>query len=85
MRQDVMLNIVALAVLVIATALSFYWIWGLLFLYWAVLSLRTGEVFLLTSIRRVQAPVLYWGLTVFWFGFGVIYLLAGPVWPVPGV
>ena len=74
------LTIVAIPVLVIATFMSWYWIWGCLFLYWAVPALRSGEAFLVEPIQRLQNPVLFWIITAMWAGFGIWTIVADLHW-----
>ena len=69
-----------LATLIVATYLNWYWAWGLLFIYWAVPSVMTGEAFLVTPIARADSPVLFWMITVMWAGFGVWAVAADLAW-----
>lgn len=75
-------TIAALAVVTIATALDWYWLWGLLFIYWAIWSLSSGEVFLVASIYRARNPFLFWMITSMWAGFGVWTVFSDLVWRV---
>ena len=38
--------------LIVATWLDWYWPWGLLFVYWAVPGILSGEAFLVERIMR---------------------------------
>ncbi len=64
-------TMVAIPVLALATVMGWAWLWGLLFLYWALLSLRSGEAFLVEPIARDRNAVLFWAITATWAGFGL--------------
>ena len=69
------INIVVLAVLLIAIWMDWLWIWGILFIYWAVPSLLTGETHLVGSVPREEQPVIFWLVTALWIGLGVLAIL----------
>jgi len=77
MKNSDLLNWVTLVVLVLATSLGYYRVWGLLYLYWALQSLQIGSVFLMTSIRRDQNPPLFWAVSGMWFLAGALTLAFG--------
>ena len=64
-------TVVAIAVLMAATYFSWYWVWGVLFVYWAIVGLRTGDAFVVEPISRDENPVLFWLIVVMWAGLGV--------------
>ncbi len=64
-------SIVALGAIAAAVAFELYWIWGVLFILWAVNDLRSGTTHLLDQIPRSEMPVLYWIVVLMWLGFGV--------------
>lgn len=57
-----------LALCLIATGLFFdwYWVWGILFIFWALLDLRNRRTYLLEDIPRSECPVLYWVIVLLW-------------------
>ena len=73
-----------LAVLVVATVREWYWLWGLLFLFWSVQGMRSGQAFLVEDIAREDHPLLYWLISAMWAGFGVWYLYSDLVWRFQG-
>lgn len=81
-QEKKLLTIAVFAALVVATIRDWYWLWGLLFLFWSIQGLRTGEVFLIEDIQREDHPVLYWLITAMWAGFGIWYVYADLVWRV---
>lgn len=69
-----LINWLAVLCLGLATYFNLYWVWGLLFLFWAAQSFQTQSVFLLGSIEKHTNPSLYWVVTLAWVGFGLWYL-----------
>ena len=69
-------TLVALPVLVVATINNLYSIWGVLFIYWGLRSLFSGDVYLVESIERDKNPILFWIITAMWIGFGILYIFA---------
>lgn len=70
-------TVVALAVLLVATAFGWYWVWGILFLHWAVLGIVTGNAFVLQTVRRDESPLLFWLISVAWLVLAVLAILDG--------
>ncbi len=69
------LTVIAIVVLTVATIMSWYWVWGLLFIYWAVGSIRIGEAFVVETVHREDNPVLFWIISAMWAGFGLWYVI----------
>ena len=69
-----------LPALAAATYLDWFWPWGLLFLYWVILSLRAREAFLIERVTRARNPILYWAITGMWGGFGLWTVSADLAW-----
>ncbi|MGB0504705.1 MAG: hypothetical protein ACPGGK_00790 [Pikeienuella sp.] len=67
-------TLIVLPVMIVATLLGWYAIWGLLFVYWGYLALTRGEVFLVEAINRDEDPALFWILMALWFGSGAYYI-----------
>ena len=76
------LSWLVLLALIVATVREWYWLWGLLFLFWSVQGLRSGHAFLVEDIGREEHPALYWVITAMWAGFGLWYVYADLVWRV---
>ena len=68
----------ALALLGLSVALYFNlsWPWGVLFIYWAIPSILSGQAFLIGPIDRGQSPILFWIVTVLWVLLGLLMILA---------
>ena len=73
-------TIVAIPILLLASYLEWYWVWGALFVYWAVPAALSGEVFLVEPIERSTHPILFWIITAMWLGFGVWTIVADLSW-----
>ncbi len=69
-------TIMAIPTLLLATYLGWYWVWGVLFVYWAVPAVLSGEVFLVEPIMRSDDPILFWIITAMWLGFGIWTIVA---------
>lgn len=74
------LTVAALIALAIATYLSWYWVWGILFVFWGAQSLQTGEAFLIEVLERERDPTLFWAVTAMWIGFGLWYVCGDLAW-----
>ncbi len=70
----------SIAVLAIASYREWYWVWGLLFVYWASISARSGQAFVVETIERSGNPALFWLIVTMWGGFGVWYVWADLSW-----
>lgn len=71
-RSRALRSIVALIVLWIGVVFDWYWIWGLLFLYWTVPAFFTGKVFLLDEIDQDENPFTFWSIVVSWILLSVL-------------
>ncbi|WP_424941230.1 hypothetical protein [Aliiroseovarius sp. S253] len=76
MNTSRVLNYVAFPVLVIAALLGLYWVWGLLFLWWIVPAISTGQSHLVFEVNRDEDPVLFWAVTTLWALFGLMMFAA---------
>ncbi len=65
----------ALAVLWIAVAMDWNWVWGVLFILWTIPALRTGRTHLLEEVDRARNPILYWLIVSTWMLLSA-YLIA---------
>ncbi|MEM8731183.1 MAG: hypothetical protein AAGF79_14825 [Pseudomonadota bacterium] len=74
MAQQKWLTLIGLPILIYSTIQGVFVIWGLLFLFWGLGSLRTGHIFLLEDIDRADDPALYWIIFAMWIGSGATYI-----------
>lgn len=75
MKQDRLLNYITFAILMVATAMGFQSLWGLLFLYWTIPNFYSGHAFLLSDVTRDQDPILFWLIQIAWIVLGVMMLV----------
>ncbi|MGI9613072.1 MAG: hypothetical protein ACR2QO_09195 [Acidimicrobiales bacterium] len=68
-------TLAALALLWAATFANQVWVFGLLFLGWALWDIATGESFFLQRICRRDNPLAFWAIELSWIGFGLVWLL----------
>ena len=74
-------TIIALIVLLVATVLNWYWIWGLFFLYWAIAAIVMRQAFVVQTVRRDENPVLFWFICVTWLVLALVSILYDLVTP----
>ena len=79
-RQVTWRTAVALAVVAVAAALDWWWVWGVWMCYYAIVGIRSDEAFLVEPVPRRTHPVSFWTVTVMWAGFG-IWTAAADLWP----
>ena len=68
-------TVVALVVLLGATYLDWYWVWGLFFIYWTITAVVTRRTFVVQTVRRDENPVLFWLICLFWLALAVLVIL----------
>ncbi len=76
MNRSRAINYVALPVLLTATFLGIYWIWGLLFVWWVVPTILNGQAFLVMEVNRDEDPFLFWAIVALWAVLGLMMVLA---------
>lgn len=64
--QSKLPTVVALAALLVATWMDWQWVWGVFFLYWAVLGIMTGQAFVVRTVDQDESPLLFWMISVTW-------------------
>lgn len=72
-------TLLALVGIAASVALNQYWIWGLIFLFWAVRDIRNKATYLVEPLERAHNPVLYWVVVVMWLLFGLWALSQAPI------
>lgn len=71
-------TILVLAILIATTVFNVYWVWGLLFIYWAIGGIRTNEMFIVQPLSRADNPGLFWFACVSWVGIG-LWMIVGDI------
>ncbi|WP_420584807.1 hypothetical protein [Ruegeria sp.] len=69
-------NYIALPILLVATALGLYWVWGLLFVWWIVPTILNGQAFLIFEVNRDDDAFLYWAIVCLWALSGLMMIAA---------
>ena len=75
LAQSKLPTVVALAVLLGATLIGWYWVWGIFFLYWAVSGIVMGHAFVVQTVNRDESPVLFWLVSVTWLVLAGLMIL----------
>lgn len=78
--MNTQLNWLALVVLIVATAFNHYWVWGLLFIFWAIRAFNDDGTQLLLPVSKRSDPLLYWAINIMWLVFGIWYILFDVLW-----
>ena len=68
------ITMIALPILIGSFFFEIYWTWGLLFIYWGAMSIRSGDAYVVEPIERREHPILFWIITALWMGSGAYYL-----------
>lgn len=71
-----LINYAAFPVLVVAALLDFYWIWGLLFLWWLVPAVKSGQAHFVFEVDRGEDPILFWAVAALWALSGLMMVVA---------
>jgi len=75
-----MINWLALITLAIATIYNAYWVWGLLFIFWAIRGLWDPVTALIKPVSKVENPTLFWTINLMWLFFGIWYFAYDLLW-----
>ena len=75
LKHQKWLTLIVLLMLLTSTLSGFYGLWGLLFIFWGLLAVRSRQTFLIEPISRSENPALFWLLTVLWIALGALYVL----------
>lgn len=68
-------SVAVLAALLAATAVGWYWVWGIFFLYWSIYGIVTGQAFVVQMVYREENPNIFWFINVSWVVLAVITIL----------
>ncbi len=77
MKKIKWFTIISLIILIGGTAMGWYRVWGVLFLWWGIYEIIMGRTFLVEDIRRDDHVILFWLITLMWLVFGVLALVFG--------
>ena len=68
-------TLIGLALLWGAVVLDQNWVWGLLFLLWTALALKSRDTYFVERISRNQNPGLYWAIMASWVALSLLLFL----------
>ncbi len=74
LKQQKWPTLIALPILIVGLLLELYVLWGILFVYWGVTSMLSGEIYLVEPITRRDDPALFWIILGMWIGSGLLYI-----------
>ena len=80
LRRTKLPTIVAVVALLVATALGWYWVWGVFFLYWAIAGIVMRQSFVVQIVRREESPALFWFISIMWLALAALSI-AGDLFP----
>ncbi|MEM8560052.1 MAG: VOC family protein [Bacteroidota bacterium] len=69
--------LLGLVFIVVAVVLGLDWVWGVLFLLWALADVRLGATHFIEVVERRRNPVVFWLLVGTWVSLAAYVLLAG--------
>lgn len=69
-------TVAAMAILLLATIMEWYWVWGVLFLYWTIAAFVMGQAFVVQTIRRDEHSVLFWFVSITWLVLAILFILS---------
>jgi len=67
--------ITTLFLMILSLLTSWYWIFGLIFLWWTVRDILSGTTFLTEVVYRYKNPILYWVVILTWLGLSLLSLV----------
>ncbi len=70
----------ALIFIIIASIMNWNWVWGILFIFWAINDLILGETHLVERITRADNPPIYWLTIVAWFVLSAFMFVPEAFW-----
>ncbi len=69
-------TVLALLIIYVAVVFNWYWIWGLLFIYWAIHGITSGTAYLIDPIDKKESTGLFWVVILSWVLIGIYFLSA---------
>ena len=59
-------SILGLILIYIALWFNWSWLWGMLFLFWAVAGILSDVTYFMEPIEKEENPILYWVINSSW-------------------
>lgn len=67
-------TIIALVAMFIAVIFNWIWIWGILFIFWAIQGIISGSTYLIEPIYKNKNPFLFWMTIISWISIGIYFI-----------
>ena len=80
MQKSKIRTIVGLVLLYVAILLNWQWVWGVLFLLWALPDLFSGVTYFMEPVEKKSHPLLYWSIVLSWIWMS-IYMILMSIFP----
>lgn len=74
-RADRWPVVVGLVLLWLAVLADQVWVFGVLFIGWAVLDIRSGESHFVRRVTRRRQPLLFWAVIASWIAMSLLWIL----------
>jgi len=78
------LNYITFFALLLTTALGYWFLWGLIFIYWTIPGFNSGRTILVSDVTREDDGFLFWAVQIAWIVFGAL-LVASDIFPDAGL
>lgn len=73
-------TLLGLFMVFIAVVFQLNWVWGLLFLYWILPSIRLGVTHFLEPLDKRENPILFWVVIATWVTVSILLIAEPLVW-----
>lgn len=72
-------TVIALILMYCSIFMNWEWMWGILFLFWVIPDLFSGETYFVEPIFKKVHPNLYWVIVISWilmalYSFSVLFI-----------
>jgi len=66
----------ALILIIISILMEWNWVWGAIFIMWAIPSFYSGKTYLVQEIDKNKDPILFWLILMMWVGLSAYLIIA---------
>ena len=66
-------NYAAISAIAVGTWFEWYWVWSLLFLFWAWQSVDSGEAYIVEPVTKEEDPQLFSLILITWVLLAVLF------------
>lgn len=72
MTTQRIINYTAFPILLTSAVFGLYWVWGLLFLWWVIPAIASGQAHFVFEVHQDEDPILFWAVIVLWAVLGAM-------------